>query len=254
MKVVILAGGMGSRLSEETEIRPKPMVEIGGKPILWHIMKQYSHYGFNDFVLCLGYKGDYIKRWFTEQLKYANDMTVDFTTGQIVNHGSSVGNWRVTLADTGENAETGGRLLAIRNYVDDTFLMTYGDGVSDVNINDSVEFHKAHGKLATVTAVHPLGRFGHMDIAGQNVTAFNEKPQMEAGWINGGFFVLDPQIFDYIPGNVDWARAPLEKLASNGELVAYKHEGFWQCMDTMRDKLYLQGLWDNDQANWKVWS
>lgn len=255
MKVVILAGGTGSRLAEETEARPKPMVEIGGKPILWHIMQHYSHHGFDDFVLCLGYKGDYIKRWFAEQLRFATDMTVDFRTGEITNHGESTGNWRVTLVDTGETTETGGRLIAIRNHVgDETFLMTYGDGVTDLDIADTVRFHREHGKLATVTAVHPIGRFGHMEINTRQVMDFHEKPQMDAGWINGGFFVLEPGVFDFIPGNVDWARAPMEKLASNGELMAYQYEGFWQCMDTLRDKVYLQDLWERGNAPWKSWS
>jgi len=254
MKVVILAGGVGSRLSEETDVRPKPMVEIGHRPILWHIMKHYSHYGYKDFVLCLGYKGEYIKRYFSESLALAADMTIDFGRGTMEPHQAVRDDWRVTLVDTGQHTETAGRLLQIRKYVDDgPFMLTYGDGVADVDLNKLLEFHSKHKQLATVTAVHPSARFGQLRLDGHAVTCFNEKPQMQEGWINGGYFVLEPGIFDYIPGDVDWARAPLEGLADAGQLNAYRHEGFWQCMDTLRDKIYLQRLWNQGTAPWKIW-
>jgi glucose-1-phosphate cytidylyltransferase len=255
MKVVILAGGVGSRLSEETDVRPKPMVEIGHRPILWHIMKHYAHYGFNDFVLCLGYKGEYIKRYFSESLSLASDMTIDFAKGVVETHETMRDDWRVTLVDTGQHTETGGRLLKIRDYVgDEPFLLTYGDGVADVDIESLVKFHESNGQLATVTAVHPTARFGQLALDGDQVVRFDEKPQMAEGWINGGYFVLEPGIFDFIPGDVDWAKDPLEGLASAGQLNAYKHEGFWQCMDTLRDKIYLQGLWDRGTPPWKLWA
>ena len=255
MKVVILAGGVGSRLSEETDVRPKPMVEIGYRPILWHIMKHYSHYGFNDFVLCLGYKGDYIKRYFTEMLQASNDITVDFATGTVEKYPTTAEPWRVTMVDTGQHTETAGRLLKVRDYLDDEpFMLTYGDGVADVDLEALVKFHGSHGKLATVTAVHPNARFGQLAIEGDLVTRFDEKPQMSEGWINGGYFVLEQGIFDYIPGDVDWAKEPLEGIARAGQLVANRHEGFWQCMDTLRDKIYLNNLWDKGQATWKVWA
>lgn len=254
MKIVILAGGVGSRISEETDVRPKPMVEIGHRPILWHIMKHYFHYGYKDFVLCLGYKGEYIKRYFSEYLALAADMTIDFGRGIVEPHQVVRDDWRVTLVDTGQHTETAGRLMQIRKYVDDgPFMLTYGDGVADVNLNKLEEFHSKHKELATVTAVHPTARFGELRLDGDAVTCFNEKPQMHEGWINGGFFVLEPGIFDYIPGDVDWARAPLESLAAAGQLNAYRHEGFWQCMDTLRDKIYLEGLWNQGTAPWKIW-
>ena len=254
MKVVILAGGVGSRLSEETETRPKPMVEIGHRPILWHIMKHYAEHGFNDFVLCLGYKGDYIKRYFSESLALASDMTIDFQKGTVESHDGERDDWRVTLVDTGQHTETAGRLAQIKKYVgDEPFLMTYGDGVADVDLAELVKFHENAGRYATVTAVHPTARFGQLRMDGDIVTQFDEKPQMAEGWINGGFFVLQPEIFDYIPGDVDWAREPLEGLAADGQLAAFKHEGFWQCMDTLRDKIFLQGLWDRGEAPWKTW-
>ncbi len=254
MKVVILAGGLGSRLSDETAIRPKPMIEIGNRPILWHIMNHYSHFGFNEFVLCLGYKGDCIRRYFTESSTYANDLTVDFHGNREQDCQDSVGPWRVTMVDTGENTETAGRLLKIRECVgDDTFMMTYGDGVADVNLGRLVDFHRSHSQIATVTAVHPLARFGHLTLDGDLVTTFDEKPQMSRGWINGGFFVLQPEIFDYIPGDVDWAKEPMERLADDRQLAAYRHSGFWQCMDTVRDKLYLNALWEAGNPPWKLW-
>lgn len=254
MKVVILAGGVGSRISEETEVRPKPMVEIGHRPILWHIMKHYFHYGYKDFVLCLGYKGEYIKRYFSEYLALAADMTIDFGRGIMEPHEVVRDDWRVTLVDTGQHTETAGRLMQIRKFVDDgPFMLTYGDGVADIDLNKLEEFHRSHKQLATVTAVHPTARFGQLSLNGDAVTCFNEKPQMHEGWINGGYFVLEPGIFDYIPGDVDWARAPLESLAGAGQLNAYRHEGFWQCMDTLRDKIYLEGLWNQGSPPWKMW-
>lgn len=254
MKVVILAGGVGSRLSEETDVRPKPMVEVGHRPILWHIMKHYSHYGFNDFVLCLGYKGDYIKRYFTEALANASDVTVDFGKGEIVKHQKAAEPWRVTMVDTGQHSETAGRLLKVREHLDDEpFMLTYGDGVANVDLHQLVKFHERHGKLATVTAVHPTARFGQLSLDGDVVTRFDEKPQMAEGWINGGYFVLEPGVFDHIPGDCDWAKEPLESIASSQQLVAFRHEGFWQCMDTLRDKIYLNNLWEQGNAAWKVW-
>jgi glucose-1-phosphate cytidylyltransferase len=255
MKVVILAGGTGSRLTEETEIRPKPMVEIGHRPILWHIMQHYAHFGFRDFIICLGYKGEYIKKYFSDTLAMASDLTIDFATHSVEMLETVRDDWRVTLIDTGQTTQTAGRLERVRNHLgDDTFLMTYGDGLSDVDLSDLVAFHRRHGKLATITAVHPPARFGKLHIDGAVVTEFEEKPQMSEGWINGGFFVLEPGVFDYIPGDVDWAHEPLEKLARDGELAGYCHDGFWQCMDTMRDKLLLNSLWDSGAAPWKLWS
>lgn len=255
VKVVILAGGPGTRLAEETETKPKPMVEIGGRPILWHIMKHYAAYGHDDFIICVGYKGSYIKRYFAEALAYSGDLTIDFTSGVVHSGGNGREQWKVTMVDTGAGSETGGRLLKIREHVaGERFLMTYGDGVSDVDLDDLVRHHGHHGRLATVTAVHPIGRFGHMELDGDKVTSFDEKPQMRQGWINGGYFVLEPGIFDYIPGDVDWAKGPLGKLAADDELVAYRHEGFWQCMDTLRDRQYLEQLWSSGAPPWKTWT
>ncbi|WP_040491419.1 glucose-1-phosphate cytidylyltransferase [Ilumatobacter nonamiensis] len=254
MKVVILAGGVGTRLSEETDVRPKPMVEIGHRPILWHIMKHYSYYGFDDFVICVGYKGEQIKRYFTEAASTVNDFTVDFATGAIEHHRSNVPPWRVTVVDTGLDSQTAGRLMKVRDHLgDEPFMMTYGDGVANVDLRSLADFHRDHGKLATVTAVHPRARFGQLRLDGNVVERFDEKPQMDEGWINGGYFVLEPKIFEYIPGDVDWAREPLEKLASDGQLVANRHEGFWQCMDMLRDKLLLESLWDSGSPPWRVW-
>jgi glucose-1-phosphate cytidylyltransferase len=255
VKVVILAGGVGSRLSEETTVRPKPMVEIGMRPILWHIMKHYASFGFNDFVLCLGYKGDYVKRYFSDTFALSSDMTFDFAKREVQAHDSINEDWRVTLVDTGQHTNTAGRLLKVRKYLDDEpFMMTYGDGVADVDLASLMEFHRTHGRLASVTAVHPTARFGELEIEGDKVTHFAEKPQLSEGWINGGYFVLEPGIFDHIPGDVDWAREPLESLASNGELHAFRHPGFWQCMDTLRDKEYLNALWDGGTPPWKLWN
>jgi glucose-1-phosphate cytidylyltransferase len=255
MKVVILAGGMGTRLAEETDIKPKPMVEIGGRPILWHIMQHYSHYGFNEFVICLGYKGDYIKRYMMDYAKLTSDLTVKLRSGDVMRHGNGVKcDWTVDLVDTGLTTATGGRVKRVQQYVGNSpFMLTYGDGVSDVDLNKLTEFHKKQGKLATLTAVRPPARFGHMHFEGDLITQFSEKPQTEAGWINGGFFVLEPKIFDMIKSDDTWLeRDTLETLAGQKQLSAYKHENFWQCMDTLRDKRLLEDLWTKGQAPWKV--
>ncbi|WP_428937690.1 glucose-1-phosphate cytidylyltransferase [Fontivita pretiosa] len=255
MKVVILAGGMGTRLAEETDIKPKPMVEIGGRPILWHIMQHYSAYGYNEFVICLGYKGEYIKRYMLDYAKLTSDLTVKIRSGDVMRHGSGMKcDWTVDLVDTGLQTATGGRVKRVQQYVgNQTFMLTYGDGVSDVNIHKLLEFHRKHGKLATLTAVRPPARFGHMHFEGDLITQFSEKPQTESGWINGGFFVMEPAVFDLIGGDDTWLeRETLEILASRKQLCAYKHEGFWQCMDTLRDKRLLEDLWAKGQAPWKV--
>jgi glucose-1-phosphate cytidylyltransferase len=257
MKVVILAGGLGTRLSEETEIKPKPMIEIGGKPILWHIMKIYSYYGYNDFVICLGYKGYYVKEYFAHYFLHQSDVTFDFSTNDpytVHRHGTEP--WKVTLIDTGLATMTGGRIKRIQKYVDNnTFLLTYGDGVTDINISELVDFHKKHGKYATVTSVQPSGRFGALNLDDKsNVTSFLEKPQGDNVWINGGFFVLEPNIFGYIENDTTvWEKIPLENLAKENQLVAYKHTGFWQPMDTLRDKRELEKLWENNNAPWNKW-
>ena len=256
MKVVILAGGFGTRLSEETHLKPKPMVEIGGKPILWHIMKIYSAYGFNEFIICLGYKGYIIKEFFANYFLYMADVTIDLGTNSIEVHNAKAEPWKVTLVDTGLCTQTGGRIKRIQPYIgNETFMLTYGDGVADVDIKKLLEFHKSHGKYATVTAVQPPGRFGGLILnSGNQVLAFKEKPKGDGAWINGGFFVLEPQVFDYIEGDdTPWEAEPLMRLAEEGQLMAYKHTGFWQCMDTLRDKKYLEKLWDSGKAPWKVW-
>ncbi|CAN5683555.1 glucose-1-phosphate cytidylyltransferase [soil metagenome] len=253
MKVVILAGGRGSRISEETDVKPKPMVEVGGRPILWHIMQHYSRFGFNDFVLALGYRSDYIKRYVIDYCKLSSDLTIKLRSGDIMRHGSNgATDWTVQLVDTGLDTQTGGRLRRLAPYIgNSTFMMTYGDGVSDVPVNELLKFHKAHGKTATLTAVRPPARFGHMHMDGELITRFTEKPQTESGWINGGFFVLEPQILDLISGDETWfEREPLEGVAKDRQLVAYKHSGFWQCMDTLRDKRYLDELIAADKAPW----
>lgn len=255
MKVVILAGGLGSRLSEETETRPKPMVEIGGKPILWHIMKIYSSYGLNDFIICLGYKGYLIKEYFANYYLHMSDVTIDLRKNRVETHQNSAEPWRVTLVETGEQTMTGGRLRRVREYLgDDDFCMTYGDGLSDVNVSDLVALHKRAGRLATLTATVPPSRFGRLDIEDKAVHAFLEKPEGEAGWINGGYMVLNPRVLDYIAddGTV-WEREPLERLAREGQLTAFEHEGFFQPMDTLRDKVLLEDLWRARKAPWKVW-
>jgi glucose-1-phosphate cytidylyltransferase len=255
MKVVILCGGMGTRLREETEYRPKPMIEIGEKPILWHIIKMYSSFGFNDFVICLGYKGYVIKEYFSNYFLHQSDVTIDLGKNSLEVHDSHAERWRITLVDTGLNTMTGGRIKRIRKYVDGTFLLTYGDGVADVDIGRLASFHKAHGRLATITAVQPSGRFGALDIdARDRVVSFKEKPKGDNAWINGGFFVLESKVFDYIEGDrTIWEREPLETLARNGELAAYRHTGFWQPMDTLRDKNQLDELWGTGKPPWKTW-
>lgn len=254
VKVVILAGGLGTRLGEETALRPKPMVEIGGRPILWHIMKHYSHYGFTNFVICLGHKGEYIKRYFADLISWNSDMTVDLRAGAIERHDTENDGWRVTLVDTGQSTQTGGRMLRVRDLLDDTFLMTYGDGVSDVDLTSLLQFHREHGRAATVTAVRPPARFGQLHLGDDHlVEEFEEKPTTSEGWINGGFFVLEPSVFDSIPGDVDWAKEPMAHLAASRQLVANCHDGFWQCMDTPRDRNYLEQLWETSAPPWKVW-
>jgi glucose-1-phosphate cytidylyltransferase len=256
MKVAILAGGAGSRLAEETDVRPKPMVEIGGKPILWHIMKIYSHFGFNDFVVALGYKGDYIKRWMREYATLGGSMTVKTGTGEVTCYDREAADWTVDLIDTGASTLTGGRVKRLKPWLGDgTFMLTWGDGVSNVDINKLLAFHRAHGKLATVTAVRPPARYGYMEFKGEKVTRFAEKPQTAEGWINGAFFVLEPQVLDYIDGDdMMFEHAPMERLAADGQLMAYKHDSFWQCMDTLREKHLLQSLWDSGSPPWKLWS
>ena len=256
MKVVILAGGLGTRLSEETDLRPKPMVEIGGRPILWHIMKIYSSFGFNDFIICLGYKGYVIKEYFTNYFIHNSDLTISLKDNTIEVHNSKCEPWKVTLLDTGLNTQTGGRIKRVQRYIgNETFMATYGDGVGDINIEELLEFHKKHGKYATVTAVQPSGRFGALNIDDKNlVLNFEEKPKGDKAWINGGFFVLEPEIFNYIKGDdTMWEREPLENLAKDGQLVAYKHYGFWKPMDTLRDKRELEELWNSGKPPWKVW-
>ncbi|WP_345993690.1 glucose-1-phosphate cytidylyltransferase [Sulfurimonas sp. HSL-1716] len=257
MKVLLLAGGFGTRLSEETDIRPKPMVEIGGKPILWHIMKIYSHYGFNDFVVLLGYKGYYIKEYFANYFLHQSDVTIDLKNNnmEILNNSSEP--WKVTLIDTGLNSMTGSRIKKAQQYVgNESFMLTYGDGVSDVNIAELVKFHKSHGKALTMTSVQPEGRFGALNITDDfQVTHFKEKPKGDGGWINGGFFVCEPKVFDYIIDNEStvFEQAPLQNLANDGEIFTYKHKGFWKPMDSLKDKNDLNQLWDEAQAPWKVW-
>jgi glucose-1-phosphate cytidylyltransferase len=257
MKVVILAGGMGTRLSEETQVRPKPMAEIGDRPILWHIMKIYSQYGHHDFVICLGYKGYVIKEYFSNYFLHNCDVTFDMRTQDMEVHQNAVEPWRVTLVDTGAATQTGGRLKRVAEFVgDDTFLMTYGDGVADIDIAELVAFHRAHGRLATVTAVQPLGRFGALELAsdGETVTAFEEKPHGNGAWVNGGFFVLEPRVLEHVAGDeTAFEQQPLETIAGLGELRAYRHFGFWQPMDMLRDKLLLERLWGSGAAPWKSW-
>lgn len=254
MKAVILAGGLGTRLSEETIVKPKPMVEIGGKPVLWHIMKSYSAHGVNDFVICLGYKGYVIKEYFSNYFMHMSDVTFDMENNRMEVHQASAEPWRVTLIDTGDKTMTGGRLKRVAAYVgEDDFCFTYGDGVADVDIRKLIEFHHSQGTLATVTSVQPPGRFGSLNIKHGKITNFQEKPS-NGGWVNGGFFVLSPRVIDYIDDDsTSWERLPLEKLASEGQLSAYKHEGFWQPMDTLRDKVMLEELWASGKTPWKVW-
>lgn len=258
MKVVILAGGLGTRISEESYLKPKPMIEIGEKPILWHIMKLYSHYGFNDFVICLGYKGYVIKQYFADYYLHMSDVTLDFTAGnEMTIHNNVAEPWRVTLVDTGLNAQTGARIKRVRKYIgDEPFFLTYGDGVSDININNLLDYHREKGKTATITAARPSGRFGVMDID-ENciITSFREKALEDGGWINAGFMVLEPEVFDYISDDEGeiFEREPLVNLASDGKLTAYKYDGFWKCMDTQRDKFALEEMYQSGNAPWIVW-
>lgn len=256
MKAVILAGGLGTRIAEESDSKPKPMVDIGGKPLLWHIMKTYAHHGINDFVICLGYKGYVIKEFFFNYYRHMSDMTIDLNTGdhQILN--SQAEDWRITLIDTGSDTMTGGRLKRVASYLgDDTFCLTYGDGLSNIDISAEIVFHRKHGKLATVAAVQPPGRFGVLNITTENqVASFEEKPTDEIGWINGGFFVLEPEVISYIDGDeTSWERAPLSNLAKDGQLAAFHHTGFWQPCDTLRDKKELEALWATGNAPWRIW-
>lgn len=256
MKVVLLAGGFGSRISEETDLKPKPMVEVGGKPILWHIMKIYSHYGFNEFIICLGYRGYFIKEYFANYYRHMSDVTYDLCNNTTHVHSTKCEPWKVTLVDTGENAMTGGRVKAISNYIgeNEDFCLTYGDGVADINITELVAYHQRHGKLATLTAVKPSGRFGALEIDTKNrVTQFIEKPQGDGAYINGGFFVMNKRVLDYIDAPTTiLEREPLERLTRDGQLMSFKHEGFWQPMDTLRDKNHLNQLWDTTPP-WKIW-
>jgi len=255
MKVVILAGGLGTRISEESHLKPKPMIEIGGKPILWHIMKIYSHYGINDFVICLGYKGYVIKEYFANYFLHMSNVTFDMARNHMEVHERYAEPWRVTLIDTGAETLTGGRLKRVRDYVgDETFCFTYGDGVTNLDIGSLMKFHKQHGKLATVTAIQPPGRYGALNLTGPAVSNFQEKPAGDGAWINGGFFVLEPKVFDYIENDrTSWESTPLQRLAQEGELMAYQHDGFWQAMDTLRDKNHLEDLWAATPP-WKVWA
>jgi glucose-1-phosphate cytidylyltransferase len=256
MKAVILAGGLGTRLAEETAVRPKPMVEVGGKPVLWHILKTYSHHGINDFVICLGYRGFVIKEYFANYFLHMSDVTFDLAENRMEVCHRHCEPWRVTLVDTGDSTQTGGRLKRVRDYLDDeAFCFTYGDGLADVNVRALVDFHHAQGRLATLTAVQPAGRFGALDIEGRLIRRFEEKPQGDGAWVNGGFFVLQPQAVDLITGDSTvWEREPMEQLARDGELAAFTHRGFWQPMDTLRDKTRLEDLWLSGAAPWKVWA
>lgn len=253
MKVAILAGGQGSRLAEETQIRPKPLVEIGGRPILWHIMNQYDHFGHQEFYIALGYKGEMIKRYFVDFCSLSSDIKVDLKNGAVHRH-SETGelDWNVNLIDTGLNSMTGGRIKRLEPFLkDDTFMLTWGDGVSNIDLDKLVDFHKSHGKLATLTAVRPPARYGHLNFEGDRVSKFSEKPQTAEGWINGAFFVLEPEIFDYIQGDdTQWEKEPMERLAEEGQLMAYRHDDFWQCMDTLREKHILENLWTSGNAPW----
>ena len=256
MKAVILAGGLGTRISEETSIKPKPMIEIGGRPILWHILKGYSAHGVNEFIICCGYKGYIIKEYFANYFLHMSDVTFDMSNNSVQVHQKNVEPWKVTLVDTGESTQTGGRLKRIKEYLgEEDFCMTYGDGVGDVDISRSIKFHKSHGKLATMTATQPAARFGALDLRGTEIKKFLEKPPGDGGWINGGFFVLSPKVLELIEGDETyWERAPLENLAKTGNLQAFMHKGFWQPMDTLRDKTQLEEMWVSGNAPWKVWT
>ncbi len=255
MKAVILAGGLGTRISEETQLRPKPMIEIGGKPILWHIMKIYSHYGVNDFIVCLGYKGYVVKEYFANYFLHTSDVTFDLAANRVKTHRNASEPWTVTLVDTGEHTQTGGRLKRVREYLgEEDFCFTYGDGLSDVNVGKLIDAHRSFGTLATVTAVQPPGRWGILTTTGRKVVGFQEKPEGDGGWVNGGYFVLSPRVLDYIDGDATaWEGAPLERLAKDRQLSAFPHPGFWQPMDHLRDKHHLEGLWAAGNAPWKSW-
>lgn len=254
MKVVILAGGYGTRLSEETEVLPKPMIEIGGRPLLWHLMKLFSSQGFNEFVVALGYKSQVIKRYFMQYPQIETDMHVDLASASVRTTGQPGENWKIDLIDTGHDTMTGGRLKRLRNLLDDTFIFTYGDGLANMDLRRLVEFHRSHRKLATVTAVKPPSRFGLLQIEETRVTSFNEKPRNPDDWINGGYFVLEPGAIDYIDGDAtSWEREPCQRLARNGELCAYRHDGYWQCVDTLHELRLLREIWDNGKAPWKIW-
>ena len=255
MKVAILAGGKGSRLSEETVVKPKPMVEIGGKPILWHIMRHYAYYGFNDFVVALGYKGEVIKKYMVDYSSLNSNLRVNLKTGDVSMNGGYKPDWTVDLIDTGMETMTGGRIKRLAPYIGNTtFMLTWGDGVADVDLSQLLDFHRSHGKLATLTAVRPPARYGYMSFEGDRVAEFKEKPQIHEGWINGAFFVLEPEVFDYIDGDSTmWEHEPLERLAGEGQLMAYRHDSFWQCMDTLRERHILEQLWETGNAPWKIW-
>ena len=255
MKVVILAGGAGTRLAEETELKPKPMIEIGGLPLLWHIMKHYSHFGLKDFYIALGYRGEVIKSFFLDYQRLNGNISIDLSTGTVEKHDEECEEWTIQLQNTGMQTNTGGRLKRLEPFLrDGTFMLTYGDGVSDLNLKDLLKFHRAHGRIATVTAVRPPARFGGLIFDGDLVAEFTEKPQIGEGWINGGFFVFEPRLFDYLESDDTILEAnTLERLAAERQLAAYRHEGFWQCMDTLRDKRLLESLWHNERAPWKVW-
>jgi glucose-1-phosphate cytidylyltransferase len=255
MKVAILAGGVGSRLAEETEVKPKPMVEIGGKPILWHIMMYYSQFGCDDFTIALGYKGEVIKKYMVDYCALNRDLTVSTRTGKVKMSGGLVSDWTVSLVDTGIATQTGGRIKRLKPHLgNETFMLTWGDGLSNVDMDELLRFHQSHGKLATLTAVRPTARFGHLEMDGDRITEFSEKPQTKEGWINGAFFVLEPEVFDYIEGDMThFEKEPLEQLAREGQLMAYRHSSFWQCMDTLREKKLLETLWDSGNAPWKIW-
>ncbi|RYX87379.1 glucose-1-phosphate cytidylyltransferase [bacterium] len=258
MKVVILAGGLGTRLSEETVIKPKPMVEIGGMPILWHIMKIYSSYGFNDFIICLGYKGYIIKEYFANYFLHQSDVTIDLSNNELKIHDSQAEPWKITLVDTGKETMTGGRIKRIQKHIgNETFMLTYGDGVSDVNIDELIKFHNKAGKLVTLTSIQIPGRFGNLNTdENGTVLHFEEKPEGDGLWINGGFFVMESNVFDYLEGdmdNIQWEKEPLGKIAQDGQLVAYRHPGFWKCMDALRDRIELEEMWKSGKAQWKTW-
>lgn len=256
MKVLLLAGGFGTRLSEETDIRPKPMAEIGGKPIIWHIMKGYSHYGFNEFVVLLGYKGYYIKEYFGNYFLHQSDVTIDLSTNGIEVHNNTSEPWKVTLLETGQDTMTGGRIKRAKDFIgNEPFLLTYGDGVSDVDLTELIKFHKSHGGLITMTAVQPEGRFGALETDGDRVESFLEKPKGDGSWINGGFFVCQPEVLNYIKDDqMVFEQEPLQQLAREGQLFNYRHEGFWKCMDTLRDKKVLNEMWESGHSKWKTWS